>query len=201
MRLCQLLLRRKDTRTPECYALFALMCFHSARLEAKIGFNNEVLDLKQQNRALWHFPLVKLGNSMMYKAIETDTFSCYHYEAAIAAEHLRAKSFEDTDWPKILQWYKALNDLQPMPIHTLTMAVICMQIEDYDMAQTYFQQLDPAQLEQRSYLYHAAKSDFYAAQKDLNTALECLKIAIEQVNNSSEKDYLERKYAKLLSQV
>ncbi|WP_299521638.1 sigma-70 family RNA polymerase sigma factor [Winogradskyella sp.] len=199
MRLCQLLLKHKDTRTSESYALFALMCFHSARLEAKIGLNNEILDLKQQDRNLWHFPLVELGNTIMYKAVKADVFSCYHYEAAIAAEHLRAKSFEDTDWNKILQWYEALNNLQPMPIHLLTMAVICIQIKDYDKSNNYFQQIDPDQLEQRSYLYYAAKSDLYAEQDNLKLALDHLLNALNRVNNTSEKDYLQRKYTELLS--
>ncbi|MEO1032166.1 MAG: sigma-70 family RNA polymerase sigma factor [Bacteroidota bacterium] len=199
MRLCQLLLRHGHTRIPEAYALFALMCFHSARLEAKIGVNNEILDLKQQDRSLWHFPLVELGNTMMNKAVKTDTFSCYHYEAAIAAEHLRARSFEDTDWQKILQWYKALHNLQPMPIHLLTMAVICMQIKDYERSERFFQQINPEDLEQRRYLYNAAKSDFYAETNKQKSALKHLEIALANVNNTSERDYLQKKYTELLS--
>ncbi|WP_299364766.1 sigma-70 family RNA polymerase sigma factor [Winogradskyella sp.] len=199
MRLCQLLLKREQTRTPETYALFALMCFHSARLKAKIGMNNEILDLKQQDRSLWHFPLIELGNTMMYKAVDTDAFSCYHYEAAIAAEHLRAKSFEDTDWNKILQWYEALNQLQPMSIYLLTIAVICVQIKQYNRAESYFQQINPDELEQRKYLFYAAKSDFYSERGNLELALKYLEIALESVNNTSEKDYLKKKYSLLLS--
>ncbi|MBV7270519.1 RNA polymerase sigma factor [Winogradskyella luteola] len=197
MRLCQLLLKNKATRMPEAYALFALMCFHSARLETKIGANNEILDLKQQDRNRWHFPLIELGNTMMYKAVDTEMFSCYHYEAAIAAEHLRAKSFEDTDWNKILQWYEVLNKLQPMPIHLLTMAVICMQIKNLDKAESYIEQITPEDLEQRIYLYYAAKSDLYAKQYNMKSAKEYLDIAIKKVNNSSEKEYLQKKYNQL----
>jgi RNA polymerase sigma-70 factor (ECF subfamily) len=199
MRLCKLLLKRKQTRLPECYALFALMCFHSARLSAKTNVNNEVLDLKQQDRALWHFPLVQLGNTMMHKAVETDDFSCYHYEAAIAAEHLRAKTFEDTNWKKILQWYEALYSLQPMPSHILTMAVICIQSKDYKQAEIYFKQLQPEDLEQRAYLYYAAKADYYAETKDLKKALQNINKALELVTNTLEKEYLQKKRLAWLS--
>ncbi|WP_282042855.1 RNA polymerase sigma factor [Winogradskyella flava] len=194
MRLCQLLLTRKDTRLPEVYALFALMCFHSARLSAKTNVNNEVLDLKQQDRALWHFPLVQLGNTMMHKAVETNDFSCYHYEAAIAAEHLRAKTFEDTDWDKILQWYEALYNIQPMPSHVLTMAVISIQNKDYEKAEAYFKILQPETLEQRAYLYYAAKADYFAETNDFKSALEYLEQAIACVTNTLEKDYLLKKH-------
>ena len=193
MRLCKLLLKRKQTQLPECYALFALMCFHSARLEAKMSVNNEVMDLKQQDRALWHFPLVKLGNTMMHKAVETEDFSCYHYEAAIAAEHLRAKTFADTNWNKILKWYEALSNLQPMPSHLLTMAVICIQTKDYEKANKYFNELQPKDLEQRAYLYYAAKADYYAETGNLDKALIQIDLALETVTNNLEKEYLMKK--------
>lgn len=193
MRLCQLLLKRQDTRLPKAYALFALMCFHSARLPAKTNLDNEVLDLKQQDRTLWHFPLIKLGNSIMHKAVETSDFSSYHYEAAIAAEHLRAKTFKATDWNKILQWYRALYNIQPMPTHLLTMAVICIQNKDYKNADTYFNALQPDSLGQRAYLYYAAKADYFFETNNSKLALEYIGKAIKLVTNNLEKSYLLKK--------
>ncbi|MBU2929785.1 RNA polymerase sigma factor [Winogradskyella psychrotolerans] len=199
LRLCQLLLNHQQTQLPECYALFALMCFHSARLEAKTNIKNEVLDLKQQDRALWHMPLIELGNSMMFKAVETDYFSCYHYEAAIAAEHLKAKTFEATNWNKILQWYQALYRLQPMASHLLTIAVISMQTKDYKTANTYLKQLKPEELEQRAYLFYAAKADYYAETDNFDEALLQINLALETVTNSLEKVYLLKKKASWLN--
>ncbi|MBU2920258.1 sigma-70 family RNA polymerase sigma factor [Winogradskyella psychrotolerans] len=193
MRLCKLLLNHQQTQFPECYALFALMCFHSSRLEAKTNVNNQVLDLKQQDRSLWHLPLIQLGNSMMYKAIETEEFSCYHYEAAIAAEHLKAKTFEDTNWNKILHWYKALYTLQPMASHLLTMAVVSMQTKDYKIANMYLKQLKPEDLEQRAYLYYAAKADYYAETDNFDEALLQIDLALDAVTNTLEKAYLLKK--------
>lgn len=199
MRLCKLLLKRKQTQLPECYALFALMCFHSARLPAKTNVDNELLDLKQQDRSLWYFPLIQLGNIIMDKAVETDHFSCYHFETAIAAEHLKAETFEDTNWTKILQWYQALYNLQPMPSHLLTMAVICIQDKDYKTANTYFTQLQPEDLEQRAYLYYAAKADYFETTNDLKKALQNIDKALELVTNTLEKEYLQKKRLAWLS--
>lgn len=193
MRLCQLLLKRSQFRTPEVYALFALMCFHSARLESKVNVQNELLDLEHQDRSQWHFPLVKLGNTMMNKAVETEHFSCYHYEAAIAAEHLRAKSFEDTNWDTILQWYTALYNLQPMPIHILTMAVICIQNGNYKQANVYLDQLIPEDLEQRAYLFYATKADFYAKTQQLNKAIHYIDKALKIATNAQEIEFLKKK--------
>ena len=193
MRLCQLLLKREHLRTPKVYALFSLMCFHSARLDAKVNSNNEILDLKHQDRGLWHFPLIELGNTAMHKAVKTEVFSSYHFEAAIAAEHLRASTFEKTNWNKILNWYESLYALQPMPSYVLTMAVICMQNSNYEQANIYFERLNPEDLSQRVYLYYAAKADYYAGINDLKKAVKYIDCAIHKVTNVLEKEFLLKK--------
>ncbi|WP_298239295.1 sigma-70 family RNA polymerase sigma factor [uncultured Algibacter sp.] len=198
LRLTQILLKNNITRVPEAYALCALMCFHSSRLETKTNTENELLDLKHQDRSKWYWPLIKLGNSMMNNAVETNEFSCYHYEAAIAAEHLRARTFEDTNWDKILYWYQCLSLLQPMPIHVLTMAVISMQKQDFKMAKNYLDQLKPENFEQRAYLFYGTKADYYIGRKNKQKALEQIDLAINLVNNNLEKDYLLKKKAQLL---
>jgi len=198
MRLCQLLLKNKNTRTSASYALYALMCFHSARLSTKINTNNELLDLKHQDRTQWHFPLIELGNMMMNKAVEHSEFSCYHYEAAIASEHLRANRFEDTNWDKILLWYQSLYALQPMAIHVLTMAVVCMQQQNYKAAKTYLDQILPNDFAQRAYLYYAALSDYYSNTKQTKKAIIQIDNAINKVSNNLEKEYLLKKKKVLL---
>lgn len=198
MRLCKLLLKNEHTRPSEAYALFALMCFHSARIETKTNLENELLDLKNQDRSRWYVPLIKLGNSMMTKAVEQEPFSCYHYEAAIAAEHLRARRFEDTNWDKILKWYQCLNTIQPMPTHQLTMAVVCTQKGDFNMAKIYLNDIEPENLEQRAYLYFGAKSDYFTAINNLEEAIKNLDLALNMTNNDLEREYLRKKKLCLL---
>ncbi len=198
LRLVQMLLKKEHTRIPEAYALCALMCFHAARMDSKTNSTNEILDLKQQDRSLWHFPLVELGNSMMYKAVDTAEFSSYHYEAAIAAEHLKARTYEDTNWKKILHWYQCLQTLQPMPSHILTMAVICLQTKDYKLAKGYLSQIKAEDFEQRAYLYYGALADLFTATSNLKKALDNIDLALKIVNNSLEKQYLEKKRTDLV---
>ncbi len=193
MRLCKLVIKNKHTSISATYALFALMCFHSARLDAKITTKNEVLDLKNQDRSKWYFPLIQLGNTMMNKAVEHNEFSSYHYEAAIISEHLKAENFEATNWGEILHWYECLYELQPMPSHILTMAVVCVQMNNYVKSSFYFDRINPDDLEQRAYLYYAAKSDYYQAIGNKNKAIEFINIALEKVTNKLEKEYLEKK--------
>ncbi|MBC3757266.1 sigma-70 family RNA polymerase sigma factor [Hyunsoonleella sp. SJ7] len=198
LRLSQLLLKNTLTRTPDTYALCALMCFHACRIESKTNAENELLDLKQQDRSKWHFPLIKLGNTMMHKAVETNEFSGYHYEAAIAFEHLKAKTFEATDWKKILHWYQCLYALQPTPSHALTMAVICLQTKDYKLAKGYISQIKPEDFEQRAYLYYGTLADFYEATGEKNLAVQNIELALSHVTNELEKAYLKKKKKELM---
>ncbi|WP_142785388.1 RNA polymerase sigma factor [Changchengzhania lutea] len=199
IRLTQMLLKNTHTRTSEVYALCALMCFHAARLETKTNAENELLDLRHQDRSQWYVPLIKLGNTMMHKAVECNNFSCYHYEAAIAAEHLRANCFEDTDWDKIHYWYQCLNRLQPMPIHVLTMAVVCMQMQDFAMAKTYLNAINADDFEQRAYLFYGTKADYYFNKNNLDKALYYIDLALNTVVNLLEKEYLLKKRAGIIS--
>lgn len=109
IRLCQLLLKKEQFRSGSLYALFALLCFHLSRLESKISIDNQIVNLQNQDRAKWYFPLIKMGNSAMNKAVEYDDTSVYHYEAAIASEHLNAKTFEDTNWENISNWLSLIH--------------------------------------------------------------------------------------------
>ena len=202
MRLCKLLLKNEHTCTPEVYALFALMCFHSARIETKTNSENELLDLKNQDRSQWYLPLIKLGNTMMNKAVTKQTaFSCYHYEAAIAAEHLRARTFEDTNWNKILYWYQCLNAIQPMPTHLLTMAVVCIQQNNFKASKKHLDELKPEDFTHRSYLYYGALSDYYHAINNFQKAIIYIDYALDNVTNILEKEYLSKKKSKLMLKV
>lgn len=193
MRLCKMLLTHQSTQTPKAYALFALMCFHASRIDSKTDHHNELLDLRHQDRSLWHFPLIKLGNIAMHKAVESTSFSSYHYEAAIAAEHLKAATFEKTNWKTILKWYECLYELNPMPIHILNMAVVQLQDARFRESYQLLQELDPETLGQRTYLYHATLSDYYLTQEEYPNAITHIDIALRLVTNKQEKNYLEKK--------
>lgn len=193
MRLCKMLLDHPLTQTAESHALMALMCFQSARLKSKVNAQNEVVSLREQDRSLWHAPLMYMGYQMMDKAAETESFSTYHYEAAIAFEHVQAKDYESTDWKQILFWYEQLEHLHPSLFNQLNRAVVHLQLEEFDNAETLLKGIDSRLLEQRAYLYHGLWAEYHYKRGEQNKALEQIEQALSQVSNASEKSYLERK--------
>ncbi len=197
MRLCKMLVDHPKICDSETQALFALMCFHSARLDSKIDDFNEIIDLRLQDRSKWYFPLIVAGNSMMIKATMSGVYSPYHYEAAIASEHLMAKKFENTNWKKILFWYEKLQAISPSPFNLLNMAVVNLQRNKPELAKAIMERVKPQELGQRNYLYYGCMAQYYKAIKDYKQALSCYDQALSTVQNDSERKYLEKKRNKI----
>jgi len=191
IRLCKMVLKKEHFRTGGGYALFALLCFHAARLESKISSSNTIISLKHQDRSQWYSPLIELGHNAMLKTRMYDDFTPYHIEASIAAEHLKASSFETTDWLKILQYYQQLYTLYKTPFTALNMAIVYLQLHKNNEALNLLQSFKPEELEQRSYLYYGAMAEYYYNIKDRFKAIENLDIALAMVTNKAEKEYLE----------
>ncbi len=198
IRLCKLLMKKEMFRSGQLYALFAIMCFHTSRLETKITENNEIVDLKNQDRAKWHWPMIVVGNDAMNKAMEYDDMSAYHYEAAIAAEHIKARTFDETNWQKILQWYEQLDTLQSTASSKLNLAIVHIQLKQFKSAFKILQQIKPEGLEQRAYLYHGCFAEYYFKTENIERAAYYLDKAIEKVTNDLEKKYLKKKKKELL---
>jgi len=196
LRLCQMLLSNPLTSHPNTQALLALMCFQAARLKSKINDQNELISLKKQDRSKWYAPLMSMGHIAMTRAVETESFSSYHYEAAIAAEHTSAKDYESTDWAKILMWYERLEEVQPSPFNILNRAVIHLQIEEYEQAKNLLEQVNAQALEQRAYLYHGLWAEYFYKTGHKDQALDKVEKAIALVSNTSEKAYLLQKKRK-----
>jgi len=198
MRLCKLLIQHPTICNPETQALFALMCFHSSRLDSKIDDFNEIIDLRLQDRSKWYFPLMVVGNEMMIKATADGVqYSPYHYEAAIACEHLMARKFENTNWTQILYWYEKLQAISPSPFNLLNMAVVNLQRDEPQLAKAIMDQLEPKELGQREYLYYGCLAQYHKAVNELKEALNCYNQALSSVQNESEKRYLGKKRHKI----
>ncbi|MEM6803765.1 MAG: sigma-70 family RNA polymerase sigma factor [Bacteroidota bacterium] len=199
LRLCKLVLKNPHTAKPKAQALFALLCFHAARLKSKIDENKEIISLRDQDRTLWKGPLIIAGHLAMTQAVETDEFSVYHYEAAIASEHLKAKSYEDTDWDRILLWYERLQKIAPSVFTELNIAVIHIQRGALVEAEKYLALLEAKDLEQRAYLYYATQAELSKYKGERENAIQYLEKAISLCPNQAENRYLTAKQKELLS--
>jgi RNA polymerase sigma factor (sigma-70 family) len=108
----------------EVHGLVALMEIQASRLRARVGPSGEPVLLLDQNRARWDRLLITRGLSALARAESLGgAFGPYALQAAIAACHARARTAEETDWPRIAALYDALAQLAPSPVVELNRAV------------------------------------------------------------------------------
>ena len=109
---------------PEVHGLVALMELQASRTPARVSASGQPILLLQQNRTLWDQLLIRRGLAALARAQSFDgPLGPYSLQGAIAACHARARTAEETDWPRIVALYDALDQLQPSPIVTLNRAV------------------------------------------------------------------------------
>lgn len=123
IRLTSFLANHPAGQSPENAALFALMHLHATRLDARQHGTLGLLLLEEQDRATWDQRKIQIGLQWLQQSAQGKTFSRYHAEAGIAAEHCLAPSFEATRWDKIAEYYLLLEQITQSPIHKLNRAV------------------------------------------------------------------------------
>jgi len=109
---------------PEVQGLVALMEIQASRSAARVGPSGEPILLLDQNRARWDHLLINRGLAALHRAEELGgELGPYALQAAIAACHARARTPEQTNWPRIVALYEALARFMPSPVVELNRAV------------------------------------------------------------------------------
>jgi RNA polymerase sigma factor (sigma-70 family) len=108
---------------PEVHGLVALMELQASRQTARAGPDGEPVLLADQDRTRWDGVLIRRGLAALERAEALRPSGPYYLQAAIAACHSRARSVEETDWPRIAALYQLLSQLTPSPVVELNRAV------------------------------------------------------------------------------
>ena len=111
-------------KEPEVHGLVALMEIQASRARARTGPSGEPILLFDQNRAHWDQLLIRRGLGALKRAEQLGgTLGPYALQAAITACHARARTPDETDWPRIAALYDALAQIAPSPVVDLNRAV------------------------------------------------------------------------------
>jgi RNA polymerase sigma factor (sigma-70 family) len=114
---------------PEVHGLVALMEIQASRSRARVGPSGEPVLLFDQNRAHWDHLLIRRGLAAIDRARKLVSGKLggapgpYLLQAEIAACHARARTPEETDWTRIVQFYDVLAQISPSPVIELNRAV------------------------------------------------------------------------------
>ena len=105
--------------------LAALLHLHDARSPGRLDAAGELLLLSEQDRSRWDRGVVRRGLSLLGIALRHpgDRPDPFVIQAAIAACHDLAPTWEATDWPAIVSWYDVLLSVTDTPVVRLGRAV------------------------------------------------------------------------------
>ncbi|MCS3893857.1 RNA polymerase sigma-70 factor (ECF subfamily) [Bradyrhizobium japonicum USDA 38] len=110
--------------------LLALMLLHDARRAGRETPAGDIVLLEEQDRSLWDRAQIEAGLRLVDDALRVPgPPQAYAVQAAIAALHARAPSFEQTDWPQIAGLYEVLLRISPSPVIELNHAAAVSMVD------------------------------------------------------------------------
>jgi RNA polymerase sigma-70 factor (ECF subfamily) len=110
--------------------LLALMLLHDARRAGRANSAGDIVLLEEQDRTLWDRAQIEDGLRLVDDALGTPGRpQAYAVQAAIAALHARAPSYQQTDWPQIAGLYEVLLRIGPSPVIELNHAAAVSMVD------------------------------------------------------------------------
>jgi RNA polymerase sigma-70 factor (ECF subfamily) len=196
IRLGRLLLRLFPSE-PEVMSVTALALLHHARREARSDPLGELITLDRQDRRRWDAGLLSEGFALVEKALRRAPARRYAIEAAIAASHCRAASYEETDWAEIAALYERLEHVHPSPVVRLNRAVAVSRCLGAAAGLALLVPIE-SRREMADYLpYHAARAALLAEAGRLDEARSAYRRALPLALTRAERVHLTRKVAEL----
>ncbi|MDB4989227.1 MAG: polymerase sigma-70 factor [Myxococcaceae bacterium] len=193
LRLAILLAEHPSGAVASTYALLALMHFHTARLASRVDQSGALLLLEEQDRTSWDRSLIDAGCAWLERSASGDSFSRYHAEAGIAAEHCLATSFAATRWSEIADLYLMLEQLAPSPLHVMNRAVALAQVHGPALALALLAEAQPPGWVRRYYLWHAVLGELHRQAGQPERAREHLKRALSDAPTEGDRALLRKR--------
>ncbi|MFE3057164.1 RNA polymerase sigma factor [Nocardia sp. NPDC059239] len=183
---------------PEVTGLLALLLLTDARRAARTGSRGELIPLAEQDRGLWDREMIIEGVRLATAAVRSGLIGPYQIQAAIAALHAQALRPEDTDWPRILLLYNALERQSANPMVTLNRAVATAMVHGpqagLDLTDTLTDSLAG------NHRLDAVRGHLHEMAGDPDEAIAAYTAAARHTTSLPERDYLTIRAARLRRQ-
>lgn len=191
MRLNYLLISNTITDLPAANALFALMCFHASRFDARTDADGTPVLYEEQDEKLWNRELIDQGIYYLNRASTGNTLSKYHLEAAIAYWHTH-KADSAEKWENILQLYNKLLILEYSPIIAMNRTFALAKTKGKAAAIAEAEKLELND----NHLYFSLLGNLYS-RIDNEKALKHFKTATDLAVTEADKKMIDKSIQKL----
>jgi RNA polymerase sigma factor (sigma-70 family) len=175
-------------REAEAWGLAALLTIQNARAAARFDEHGGLVLLRHQDRSRWDHAAIADGERLIERAAALRRPGRYQLQAAIAAVHATAPSWEETDWLQIALLYDELARLDPSPVVRLNQAVAHAQLTDPSDA---LARLETLADELAGYhLFHAVRAELLTASGRHDEAHDANRTALALTSNDAERRLL-----------
>jgi RNA polymerase sigma-70 factor, ECF subfamily len=174
----------------EAAGLHALLLAHHARRATRVDGAGKLLRLEEQDRTQWDASMIAEADRLIVAALRAGPPGRFTLQAAIAAVHAQAPSYEATDWPQIVALYDELLRAWPSPVVALNRAVAVAEVEGPAAALALVEALErDDRLAGYRYL-PATKADLLHRLDRHAEAADAYRAALRLTDNATEQEFL-----------
>jgi len=176
---------------PEVLGLLALMRLHLARAAGRFDPQGHLVLLPDQDRSAWDREAIAGAGRLIEQAAALGRPGPYQLQAAIAALHAEAPSFEETDWEQIVALYTLLLLHQPSPVVRLNRAIALRHLRGPAAA---LAEVDALASELGAYhLFHATRAELLRDLGRFEEARAADQAALGLTQNPAERELLRQR--------
>jgi RNA polymerase sigma-70 factor (ECF subfamily) len=174
----------------EVAGLLALLLVHDARHATRTDEAGRLVLLEDQDRAAWDRAAIAQADELLVAALRDGPPGRFTLQAAIAALHAQAPTYEDTDWPQILALYDELLQTWPAPVVALNRAVAVAMVHGPAAGLAEVEALErDGELAGYRYL-PATKADLLRRLGRHEEAADAYRAALALTDNATERAFL-----------
>ncbi|MGI5232806.1 RNA polymerase sigma factor [Actinoallomurus sp. CA-142502] len=181
----------------EVTGALALMLLTHARLPARTDSAGDLVPLAEQDRSRWRRGLIAEGVALLEETLPRGHVGRYQLQAAIAAVHAEASTYQATDWMQISVLYDMLSRVAPAPTVTLNHAVAVAMAHGPTVGLALLDPLltDPAM--RRHHRLYAVRAHLLELNGEVEAAAENYRRAAQVTTSLPEQRYLNRRLRRL----
>ncbi len=189
------LLHRLVPEDAETAGLLALLLLLHARAPGRQNPDGHPVPLAEQDRSQWDHAIIGEGVALLDTAVARRSPGPYQLQAAIAAIHALAPSFEETDWAEIALLYRALARRTPSPVVAINRAVAVGMADGPSAGLALLEPILTSGALNDYAPLHAAHADLLDRAGDFDAAAVAWARAIAATENAVLRAELERRLA------
>jgi RNA polymerase sigma-70 factor (ECF subfamily) len=175
----------------ECDGLLALMLLQHSRRATRVDEDGNLILLQDQPRSEWNRSEIEEGLAIVDRLGDRD--GPYGVQAAIAACHSTAATWEETDWHRIVGLYDRLWPMTSSPVVALNRAVAVGHAHG---PQAGLEAMEDIELD-GYHAFHTTRGELLRRSGDAVSAREEFERALGLISNAAERRLVETRLESL----